>query len=247
MLNGRSLISSTTRWEDIKQQLPGEGRFINVLFEQDIRPFKFRLLEAFNFITASNLRKKLFWIIDSCPTLESEEIFSFFAELKEKLPANVKIIIGQREGDILSRNRNLFSPFVFRVANEDEKREYVNQRFEGLSLPEDLIEKTISKQNSTLGIALAIHLFDKLHEDFASRDVSEMFRAFSEKADRLGVSKILDWLSVAPFFVSNDELSVLTKFDDAKISSLINDPFLTPFLENENNKMRIANNSLSSL
>ncbi|MBW1837939.1 MAG: hypothetical protein JRI99_13580 [Deltaproteobacteria bacterium] len=121
LLNGRSLISSTTPWEDIKQQLPGEGGFINVLFEQDIRPFKFRLLEAFNFITSSNLRKKLFWIIDSCPTLESEEIFSFFAKLKEKLPANVKIIIGQREGDILSRNRNVFSPFVFRVANEDEK------------------------------------------------------------------------------------------------------------------------------
>lgn len=247
LLNGRSLISSTTRWEDIKKQLPGEGGFINVLFEQDIRPFKFRLLEAFNFIASSNLRKKLFWIIDSCPTLESEEIFSFFAELKEKLPANVKIIIGQREGDILSRNRNVFSPFVFSVANENEKREYVYQRFEGVSLPDDLIEKTISRQNSILGIALAIHLFDKLHEDFTSRDVSEMFGAFSEKADRLGVSKILDWLSIAPFFVSIDELSALTEFDDAKISSLINDPFLSPFIENENNKMRIANNRLCSI
>ncbi|MBW1837938.1 MAG: hypothetical protein JRI99_13575, partial [Deltaproteobacteria bacterium] len=94
---------------------------------------------------------------------------------------------------------------------------------------------------------MAIHLFDKLHDDFASRDVLEMFRAFSEKADRLGVSKILDWLSIAPFFVSNDELSALTESDDAKISSLINDPFLTPFLENENNKIRMANNSLASL
>ena len=122
------MMSLGTRQEDItsRPSKPGEGGFINVLFEQDIRPFKFRLLEAFNFITSSNLRKKLFWIIDSCPTLESEEIFSFFAELKEKLPANVKIIIGQREGDILSRNRNVFSPFVFSVPNENEKKDYMS-------------------------------------------------------------------------------------------------------------------------
>ncbi len=245
--NGMSLVSSTGGWQDIKKQFPGDGEFFDVLFEQDIRPFKYKILEFFNFIASSDPEKKVLWILDPRPNLEIGYIAAFFSEIKDKLPENIKILIGQREGDILTRNQKLFSSFALKVADEDQKKKYVSQWCQGLSVPENLIDNIAAKQNSILGLQLTIQLYGVSKKDFSSHDVLEMFESFYEKADELGVSQILDWLSLVPFFVPGDELGALSDSDQKTIDSLTTHPFLARFFEKENNKIRIINNRLRTL
>ena len=90
--NDLSLISSTVKWEDLKKQFPGEGEFFDILFDQDIRSFKYKILEFFNFIASSDPQIKILWIIDPRPNLENAYIASFFSEIKEALSKNTKIL-----------------------------------------------------------------------------------------------------------------------------------------------------------
>jgi tetratricopeptide (TPR) repeat protein len=245
--NGLSLISSTVIWEDLKKQFPGEGEFFDILFDQDIRSFKYKILEFFNFIASSDPQIKILWIIDPRPNLEIGYIAAFFSEIKDTLPKNTGILIGQREGDILTRSQQLFSPFRLEVADKDQENKFVSQWCKGRSIPDNLISNIIAKHNSLLEYQLAIQFYDTFKKDFSSHDVSEMFESFYEKAAELGVSQVLDWLSLVPFFVPNNELSAISNSDQKRINSLTTDPFLARFFEKENNKIRIANNRLCSL
>ena len=132
-------------------------------------------------------------------------------------------------------------------ADADEKKKYVSQWCKGLAIPEHLIANITAKQNSILELQLAIQLYNGFKRDFSTQDVSEMFESFYEKADELGISQMLDWLALVPFFVAGDELSAISNSDQKRINSLTTDPFFARFFEKENDKIRIANNRLCAL
>nr|HID59178.1 tetratricopeptide repeat protein [Desulfobacterales bacterium] len=247
LLNGTNFVSSRIGWEDIKKKFPGEGEFLNVLFNKDIRPFKHKLLEALKYMGSLDDQKKIVWIIDPRPRLESEETSSFFADVKDKLPPNIKVVIGQRDGDVLSQRQDIFPTIFLGEVDTEKKEEYLTEWSRGSLLPKDIMEKTIENQDCILGLQLTTHLFDMIGQDCSSQDVPKMVQTFYEEAQWLGASKILDWLSLVPFFIPSSELSAISETDEKELDSLIDDPFLSPFLERDDNRIRLGNNRLASL